>query len=421
MRSNLFYAQKLPDMRAFLISLLTAGSLLALDNAAALRERIQQTFHVPNPLPALNAQAHGSFEVEPGIVADRVSYTTQLGMQVPAIVYHPANTAMKRPALIIVNGHGGDKYTWYAQYAGVLFSRAGGVVLTYDPIGEGERNSQHKDGTRAHDKYVPPDENGRWMGGLMMTDIRQAVSYLRQRPDVDPARIAVTGYSMGSFVVSWSCAVETRLRACAPVAGAVLDGPGETLDSSTKKMCQGIPYSSLQFLGDRGATIFALAAQHAAVLIHNGSTDEVVNIPTHGESFFRDMRDRTAKLLGPDAKKAFEYSFTPEGGHRPYFITRPVAEWLNKELHFPTWDAIAHDQTHISEWAAKNNVPMDKMYADEHREGGTMALGKNIPYIAHDKLNVLQESEWQTQKEKFILETWLERVRQASASASSGQ
>jgi dienelactone hydrolase len=401
-------------MRTLLVTFLAAASL---NNPTALREKIQQTFHVPNPLPSLDVEKHGSFEIEPGIVADRVTYNTQLNMRVPAIVYHPSNVAIKRPALIIVNGHGGDKYTWYAFYAGVLYARAGGVVLTYDPIGEGERNSQHKSGTRAHDKYVPPDENGRWMGGLMMTDIRQATSYLLQRPDVDPNRIGLTGYSMGSFVVSWACAVETRIHACSPDAGAVLDEPGGTLDSSSKKMCQAIPYQSLQFLGDRGAVIFALAAQHAAVLIHNGDADEVVNIPTHGEAFFRDMRDRTAKLLGPDSTKVFEYSFTPEGGHRPYFITRPVAEWFNKQLHFPNWDAIAHDETHISEWAAKNNVPMDKMYATEHREGGAIALGKNIPYVQHDQLNVLPEAEWKTQKDKFILETWFERVRQASSSA----
>ena len=100
----------------------------------------------------------------------------------------------------------------------------------------------------------------------------------------------------------------------------------------------------------------------------------------------------------------------------PYFVTRPVAEWFNRQLHFPNWNAIAHDETHISEWAAKNNVPMDKMYATEHREGGAIALGKNIPYVTHDQLNVLPESEWQTQKQQFILETWLERVRQASSS-----
>src|SRR5947209_11865894 len=103
-------------MRTLLIAFLAAGTL---SNPAALRDKIQQTFHVPNPLPALDVQKHGSFEVEPGIVADRVTYNTQLNMRVPAIVYHPADISTKRPAIIVVNGHGGDKYTWYAFYAGV--------------------------------------------------------------------------------------------------------------------------------------------------------------------------------------------------------------------------------------------------------------------------------------------------------------
>jgi len=409
-------------MRALVVMLLSAGHLAAESpDAAALRDKIQHTFHVPNPLPPLEVLTHSSFPVEPGIVADRVSYTTQLGMRVPAIVYHRADMSIKRPAIIIVNGHGGDKYTWYAFYAGVMYARAGAVAITYDPIGEGERNVQHKSGTRAHDKYVPPEENGRWMGGLMMTDIRQATSYLLQRPDVDPNRIAITGYSMGSFVVSWACAVETRVHACAPTAGAVLDETGGVLDSSSKKMCQAIPYQSLQFLGDRGPGIFAMAAQHAAVLIHNGSADEVVNIPTHGEPFFRDMRDRTAKRLGADGRKVFEYSFTAGGGHRPYFITRPVAEWFNVQFHFPSWNLISNDETHISEWAAKHSVPMDKAYADEHREGGTIALGKDIPAIPYDKLNILSNSEWEKQKDKFTLESWWERVRQQSPTAAKGR
>src|SRR5689334_19819837 len=77
---------------------LTAATLLAagtLSDPAALRTKIQQTFHVPNPLPSLDVQKHGSFEPEPGIVADRVTYNTQLNMRVPAIVYHRADTSVK--------------------------------------------------------------------------------------------------------------------------------------------------------------------------------------------------------------------------------------------------------------------------------------------------------------------------------------
>jgi hypothetical protein len=149
------------------------------------------------------------------------------------------------------------------------------------------------------------------------------------------------------------------------------------------------------------------------MLIHNGSTDEVVAIPTHGPAFFRDLRKRTIKLLGSN-KNVFDFSFTPNGGHRPYFITRPVAEWLNKKLHFPDWNAISHSETKIGYWAAIHHVPMDRLYATEHREAGTIALGKGIPYILRDKLNVLPESEWQNEKNKFVLEAWYSHVRQVS-------
>ena len=116
------------------------------------------------------------------------------------------------PGLIVVNGHGGDKYTWYAFYAGILYARAGAVVLTYDPIGEGERNSERKSGTRQHDRKVDPPEMARRMGGLMMADVLQAVSYLASRDDVDAARLGAMGYSMGSFVLGLTCAVEARLH-----------------------------------------------------------------------------------------------------------------------------------------------------------------------------------------------------------------
>jgi hypothetical protein len=51
---------------------------------------------------------------------------------------------------------------------------------------------------------------------------------------------------------------------------------------------------------------------------------------------------------------------------------------------------------------------MDRSYADEHREGGTMALGKDVPLIARDLLNVLPEADWNQQKDAFVLEKWLE-------------
>src|SRR5438270_828074 len=208
------------SLRHSIIRCVLISSLIALSGCAAdsppqqIRSQIRSTLFVPDPPPAPDPKSHGALEPEPG-VAERVTYATQFGMRVPAILYRPKAYSGKLPAVIVVNGHGGDKYSWYAFYSGMLYARAGAVVLTYDPIGEGERNSQRKSGTRAHDKIVPPPEMGRRMSGLMVTDVMQAVSYLSQRADVDTKRIADMCYSMGSFVLFLACAVETRLHACA--------------------------------------------------------------------------------------------------------------------------------------------------------------------------------------------------------------
>jgi dienelactone hydrolase len=297
----------------------------------------------------------------------------------------------------------------------MLYAKAGAMVLTYDPIGEGERNAQRKSGTRQHDLKVAPDEMGRRMGGLMITDVEQAFSYLSQRPEVDPERIAAVVYSMGSFVLSLACAVETRLKACVLAGGGNLDGPGGYWDSS-KPMCQAIPYRSLAFLGDRGAAIYDLHAARGGTLIFNGSADDVVAIPRMGPGFFEDLRKRVIAVHG--SENLFDFDFEPGAGHRPYFVTRPVAIWLDKRLHFPSWqgaDLTKMPDTHISEWAQQNNVAMDRSYATEVREGGTRALGTGFPGIAHDTLNTLPPERWEREKDRYVYESWIEKAKALSS------
>jgi dienelactone hydrolase len=397
-----------------LLLLVAVAAVFALGNEEPQRAGIRSALFVRDPLPALEPESYGQTEIAPGVIAERVSYATAYGLRVPAIVYRPAlKPAAKAPGLIVVNGHGGDKYSWYAFYSGILYARAGATVLTYDPIGEGERNAERKNGTRQHDRNVEPEEMGRRMGGLMMTDVMQAVSYLAQRPGVDAGRLAAMGYSMGSFVLGLACAAETRLNACVLTGGGNLDGDGGYWDSSSKKMCQAIPYQSMKFLGDRGAAIYALHAAHGTTLIWNGTADDVVSIERTGPGFFENLRQRTIAAHG-SPKNVFEFGFTEGAGHRPYFVTRPVALWLQKRLHFPNWtpESVARmPETHILEWAQKGGVPIDKAYATDLREGGTRALGAGVPTVPHDDLNALPLGQWQREKGKYVYETWLKNAQ----------
>lgn len=383
------------------------------------RKQINDNFFVPDPLPTLGARTQRSFTPAPGVRAEAVTYHTQLGLLVPAILYLPDPMPVQKiPAFVVVNGHGGDKYSWYAWYTGILFARGGAAVLTYDPIGEGERNRLHKSGTRAHDNIKGDEVLARHLAGLMITDVRQAVAYLAQRPEVDPRRIAAGGYSMGSFVLALAGAVEPRLHACVLVGGGNLDGPGGYWDASNKRMCQALPYQSLGFLGDRPAVIYALHASRGPTLIFNGPGDTVVSIPKYGEPFFADLRRRVVQLHGSPAG-VFEADFAaPEAGHRPYFVTRPVICWLEKQIDFPNWteQAIAAlPEAKISAWAQNAGVPLDKLYATEEREGGTLALGEDVPGYAPAVLDVLPHQEWETRKKDFILETWLAALKTTGA------
>ncbi|HMF74881.1 MAG TPA: prolyl oligopeptidase family serine peptidase [Bryobacteraceae bacterium] len=405
-------------LRPLLLLWLALGALCAASRPdwKVLREQIKTTLHVPDPLPELDSKFYGQFSPAAGISAERVSYRTDYGLRVPAIVYHSSGaTITKHPALVVVNGHGGDKSSWYSYWTGIVYARAGAIVLTYDPIGEYERNRERASNTSQHDTLVPPDDMGRRMGGLMITDIMQAAHYLAERPDVDPKRVAVLGFSMGSFISSLACAVDTSVRACVLVGGGDLDGPGGYWDASGKKMCQAIPYQSLAFLGDRGPILYALHAKRGPTLVFNGTADQVVDIPHHAQDFFENLRKQTIATLG-GSKDVFDFAFTPGGGHRPYFLTKPVALWLQEKLTFPNWtkkQIQAMPETHISEWALQNHLQTAVTPAYEVGQGGTLALGNDIPAVPRDSLRAIPEALWQSDQASYIYETWVERAQAA--------
>src|SRR5580698_8202992 len=93
------------------------------------RTQMRQALFIPNPLPKLEVENYTTFEPTPGITAARVSYKTVYGLRVPAIVYYPTKApAKKLPGMVLVNGHGADKISWYAYYTAILYAKAGAVV-----------------------------------------------------------------------------------------------------------------------------------------------------------------------------------------------------------------------------------------------------------------------------------------------------
>src|SRR5262249_46664257 len=62
---------------------------------------------------------------------------------------------------------------------------------------------------------------GRTLMGAIVYEIRQAVTYLQSREDVDPARIGMTGMSFGGITTFYTWLVDERVAAAAPICGGV--------------------------------------------------------------------------------------------------------------------------------------------------------------------------------------------------------
>jgi dienelactone hydrolase len=385
----------------------------------AWRRELRRTLFIPEPLPAPDVQTYSTAEITPGVTIERVSYRTAYGLRVPADIYRPTHPPARRlPAMVIVNGHGADKSSWYAYYSGILYAKAGAVVLTYDPIGEGERNDDHKDFTGEHDQLiVSPASMPVRMGGLMVTDVMQAVSTLSARLDVDPHRIAVLGFSMGSFIASLAGAADPRIHALLLDGGGDLDGRGGYWDAGHAIMCQAAPYKALQLLGDRGTVLFTLSAKRGDTFIINGTADTVVDIPDHGPAFFDALRARVVALNG-GRRGVFTNWFDPGASHRPSWMTPRAAEWLNGELHFPNWRSTqiaTLPTTTIRAWAEMAGLPLGKSSGRADRDAGIVAIAADVPLLTTAQLDVLPRAEWDQRKDDFIYATWLKRAALAAA------
>jgi dienelactone hydrolase len=172
----------------------------------------------------LNARPLGTTRAD-GFRIEKVLFESQPGFEVTALLYVPDGklTGQKLPAILMAPGHAtsgkaGD-YT-----AAATFARNGFIVLSYDPIGQGER-LQYPNPARPGVSLAtrPTGEHGE--AGLQPTligdtvnryflwDAMRAVDYLVQRPEVDPKHIGAFGCSGGGAMTALVGALDTRIAA----------------------------------------------------------------------------------------------------------------------------------------------------------------------------------------------------------------
>lgn len=188
------------------------------------------------------------------------------------------------PRPLVVHHHGSvaSKETDLALY--LRLSRRGYVVAALDAPYHGERAAPER----------PPFARV-WLAALQTAaaETRMALDALVARPDVDPARVAVSGKSMGSFRAALAAAHDTRIKALVSIIGG---GAYRLLFAhSTNPDVRSLPADRI-FAGRLGRRVDSLDPVNLArrlarvpVLALAGADDRVVP-PACAEAFVQALR-----------------------------------------------------------------------------------------------------------------------------------
>jgi dienelactone hydrolase len=145
----------------------------------------------------------------------------------------PKSGPARKPAILYCHWHGGQydvgkeelfRTNALPEPPGPALVRDGYVVLAIDAYGFGERNGRGPGGPseRGGAGELSASKFNLWYGrslwGMMVRDDLMALDYLCARPEVDPARIGVTGISMGATRTWWLMALDDRPKTGVAVA-----------------------------------------------------------------------------------------------------------------------------------------------------------------------------------------------------------
>lgn len=168
-----------------------------------------------DPLPEqtpLLAQVQGTVSFD-GYRVEVVEFESRPGMPVTANVFVPDGTG-PFPLVVSPVGHGLEKRAGVAAARNHGLARLGYITIVYDPFGQGERAVSGM----SHDEHWRLGLSGHSNMTIMVWDSMRALDYMLTRADVDPTRVAVTGYSGGGLNTLYFAGIDERLDVAAPAA-----------------------------------------------------------------------------------------------------------------------------------------------------------------------------------------------------------
>ena len=179
---------------------------------------------LPSQKTPLHARITGTIQMQ-GFHIEKLIYESVPHVYVTALVYVPESGTTRHPAVLVPSGHSANGKAYYQALCQRMVQR-GYVVISWDPVGQGER-SQFWDAKNHKSRYNLICAEHAVLGNLAylagtnlarweVWDGIRAVDYLLARPDVDPERINITGTSGGGFQAAHIAALDPRIKVAAP-------------------------------------------------------------------------------------------------------------------------------------------------------------------------------------------------------------
>ena len=273
----------------------------------------------------LNAKVLGRVQKD-GYVIEKVLFESRPKHYVTGHVFLPDDPKFKAPYPGTVSpcGHSlaGKNAPWY-QRVGVTGAKLGVATLVYDPVEQGERH-QLRDGrtqwstTREHNRIGHRAALLGWgTAQFRIWDGIRAFDYLASRPDVDAARIGVTGLSGGGTLSSYMNALDDRYVAGAPAG--FLSTVRDVFDNCGPQDAEQVIFGQLKY-GFNHLGIVTLRAPSPVMLV----TTHADFFPFMGSVDTFENARRVYGMLGvPEKVELMETA----GPHHWYESTRHAAFW----------------------------------------------------------------------------------------------
>jgi dienelactone hydrolase len=237
--------------------------------------------------------------------------------QVFAYLGRPARGEGPFPAVVLVHGGGGKAFKEWAEH----WAQRGYVSLAMDLSGNGPNGRLESGGPDQSDEtkfrdFTAKDIPNMWTYHAVANVIR-GHSLLASLPEVDPARIAITGISWGGYLTCIVAGLDHRLKAAVPVYGCGFLGDNSVWkDGSLARMT---PEARALWLKTFDPSQY-LGATECPTLFLNG---------THDFAYPLDSYQKSYRLVRPELRHVSVVMKLPHG----HIWTFPeVDEFIDRAL-----------------------------------------------------------------------------------------